>query len=153
MSLEVDILKDQGTPPRVPLGHATQEKNWLHEKTICRSSVYSLSSVTSDLREPSFFVLTALAAEPRYGYGVMQEVERLSQGRIRLRAGTLYAALDRLSGEGLIEVEREEVVDGRLRRYYRLTEAGGKVLAAESRRRMAVSKEALRRLRLAGGFA
>ncbi len=105
------------------------------------------------MREPSFFVLTALADGPRHGYGVIQEVERLSEGRTRLRAGTLYAAFDRLSAEGLIEVANEEVVDGRLRRYYRLTEPGRAALGVESRRRMTISKEALRRLRLSGGYA
>ena len=98
-------------------------------------------------------MLTALAGGPRHGYGVIQEVERLSGGRTRLRAGTLYAAFDRLSDEGLIEVEREEIVDGRLRRYYQLTESGNVTLGVESRRRVAISKEALRRLRLSGGFA
>jgi DNA-binding PadR family transcriptional regulator len=53
----------------------------------------------------------------------------------------------------LIEVANEEVVDGRLRRYYRLTESGRSVLSVESCRRMAISKEALRRLRLSGGYA
>lgn len=105
-----------------------------------------------ELREPTFLVLTALADGPSHGYGVIREVERLSEGRTRLRTGTLYAALDRLTYEGLIEQEGEEVVDGRLRRYYRLTEAGSVTLEAESRRRMTVSKEALRRLRLAGGY-
>lgn len=119
---------------------------------ICRLSVYH-ARVPSELREPTFLILTALAGGPRHGYGVIQEVERLSQGRTRLRAGTLYAALDRLGGEGFIEVDHEEVVDGRLRRYYRLTEAGGTALDVESRRRMVVSKEALRRLKLSGGFA
>ena len=109
--------------------------------------------MTPELREPTFFMLTALADEPRHGYGVIQEVERLSQGKTKLRAGTLYAALDRLGAEGLITVAGEEVVDGRLRRYYQLTEAGITTLAAESRRRVAISKEALRRLRLAGGYA
>jgi DNA-binding PadR family transcriptional regulator len=106
----------------------------------------------SEMREPTFFVLTALAGGPRHGYGVIQEVERLSGGRTRLRAGTLYTAFDRLSAQGLIEVEREEVVDGRLRRYYRLTESGDLTLGVESRRRMTISKEALRRLRLSGGY-
>jgi len=109
--------------------------------------------VTSELRGPSFFVLTALADGPRHGYGVIQEVERLSEGRTRLRAGTLYAAFDRLSAEGLIELANEELVDGRLRRNYRLTLSGRTVLSAESRRRMAISKEALRRLRLSEGSA
>jgi DNA-binding PadR family transcriptional regulator len=123
----------------------------------CCLDIYRLSAytvyVTSEMRGPSFLVLTALADGPRHGYGVIQEVERLSEGRTRLRAGTLYAAFDRLSAEGLIELAREEVVDGRLRRYYRLTEPGKAVLSTESRRRMAISKEALRRLRLTGGAA
>ncbi len=109
--------------------------------------------MASELREPTFLVLTALADGPRHGYGVMQEVERLSAGKTRLRAGTLYAAFDRLGDDGLIEMDGEEVIDGRLRRYYRLTETGGAVLEAESRRRVSISKEALRRLRLAGGYA
>src|SRR5271163_1133836 len=98
-------------------------------------------------------MLTALADGPRHGYGVMQEVERLSGGRTRLRAGTLYAALDRLVAQGVIHVASEEVVDGRLRRNYCLTESGSATLVVESRRRMAISKEAIRRVRLAGGFA
>ncbi len=60
------------------------------------------------LREPTFFILTALADQPRHGYGVMQAVAELSGGRLRLRAGTLYAALDRLTADGLLAVEREE---------------------------------------------
>ena len=109
--------------------------------------------MTAELREPTFLMLTALADKPRHGYGVMQEVERLSGGATRLRTGTLYAAFDRLAHEGLIAVASEEVVEGRLRRYYRLTEVGNMTLEVESRRRMSVSKEALRRLRLAGGYA
>ncbi|MGH8792416.1 MAG: PadR family transcriptional regulator [Stackebrandtia sp.] len=83
------------------------------------------------MREPTFHILTALADQPRYGYDVIQEVAKLSDGRVRLQAGTLYAALDRLGDEGLIEVQREEAVRGRLRRYYRLTCQGGHALAAE----------------------
>ncbi len=86
------------------------------------------------LREPTFLVLTALAASPQHGYAVIEDVARMTDGRVRLRAGTLYAALDRLRGEGLIEVDREEVVQSRLRRYYRLTGAGAQRLAAETSR-------------------
>ena len=46
-------------------------------------------------------------------------------------AGTLYAALDRLRSDGLIAADREEIVDGRLRRYYRLTDDGAAALADE----------------------
>ncbi|GAA3339708.1 PadR family transcriptional regulator [Amorphoplanes nipponensis] len=86
------------------------------------------------LREPTFLVLTALAAGPQHGYAVIEDVARMTDGRVRLRAGTLYAALDRLRTDGLIEVDREEVVQSRLRRYYRLTGVGEKRLAAESSR-------------------
>jgi len=114
----------------------------------------------TEVREPTFLILVALADGRRHGYGIIQDVERLSDGKTTLRPGTLYATLDRLSSEGLIEDAGDEIVDGRLRRYYRLTKSGSAVLEAESRQRIAVSKEALRRLkpasskpRLAGGFA
>ncbi|BCJ56889.1 hypothetical protein Jiend_03110 [Micromonospora endophytica] len=64
----------------------------------------------------------------------MQQVTKLSGGETRLLAATLYAALDRLTAEGLVEVDREEAVDGRLRRYYRLTSEGGAALTAETQR-------------------
>jgi DNA-binding PadR family transcriptional regulator len=80
------------------------------------------------LREPTFLILAALAPEPLHGYGIIQAVERLSAGRVRVRAGTLYTALDRLVRDGALAVDREEVVDGRLRRYYRITDAGLQVL-------------------------
>jgi DNA-binding PadR family transcriptional regulator len=86
------------------------------------------------LHEPTFLLLTALAEGPQHGYGIMTDIERLSGGRVRLKAGTLYAALDRVVTEGLAEADREEVVDGRLRRYYRLTPRGGDRLAAEATR-------------------
>ena len=108
--------------------------------------------MTDEVREPTFLVLVALADQRRHGYGIIQEVERISKGETTLRAGTLYAMLDRLTDDGLVEVEGEEVVDGRLRRYYQLTARGSTVLTEESRRRVATSKEALRRLRVAGGL-
>jgi DNA-binding PadR family transcriptional regulator len=86
------------------------------------------------MREPTFLVLTALAAEPQHGYAVIEDVRRITDGRVTLRAGTLYAVLDRLRGDGLIEVESEEVVQSRLRRYYRLTALGERRLADESAR-------------------
>jgi PadR family transcriptional regulator PadR len=90
--------------------------------------------VAMAMQEPTFFILTALAERPRHGYGVIQAVEELSGGRIRLRAGTLYAALDRLAADGLLTLDREEAVEGRLRRYYRLTGRGVAALAAEVER-------------------
>ena len=86
------------------------------------------------LQEPTFLILTALVEAPLHGYALLRRVEELSDGRVRLRAGTLYAALDRLVGEGLVAVEGEEVVDGRLRRYYVLSEVGHHALALEAHR-------------------
>ncbi len=83
------------------------------------------------MQEPTFLILTALADGAQHGYGIITDIEGISAGRIRMRAGTLYAALDRLRAEGLIAADREEVVDGRLRRYYRLTDDGAAALAAE----------------------
>jgi DNA-binding PadR family transcriptional regulator len=78
----------------------------------------------------------------------MTDVERMSGGRVKLRAGTLYAALDRVAAEGLVEADREEVVDGRLRRYYRLTPLGGDRLAAEVDRLQRNAAVAAKRLKL-----
>lgn len=86
------------------------------------------------VHEATFLILTALVDQPRHGYGVLQEVETLSDGRVRLRASTLYDALDRLAGDGLIEISGEETVGRRLRRFYRLTGQGRASLAAEAER-------------------
>jgi DNA-binding PadR family transcriptional regulator len=102
------------------------------------------------MQEPTFLILTSLAAGPQHGYGIMTDIAQISGGRVLLRAGTLYAALDRLSTEELLEVDREEIVDTRLRRYYRLTPAGRTRLAAETARLRANVAVAAQRLRLAG---
>src|SRR5437899_10894804 len=84
------------------------------------------------LRMPAFLVLTCLAAQPQHVYGVIEDVRRISDGSVRLHTGTLYAVLDRLREAGLIEVDREEIVASRLRRYYGLTGAGVARLASEA---------------------
>jgi DNA-binding PadR family transcriptional regulator len=99
------------------------------------------------LREPTFLILTALAARPQHGYGILRDVEEISDGWVRLRAGTLYTALDRMGTDGWVTVDREEVVDGRLRRYYRLTDQGAARLEAEVRRLRAHTHAAEQRLR------
>ena len=83
--------------------------------------VYAESMADKALQEPAFLVLTSLAGGPQHGYGLVEDVLRVSDGQVRLHTGTLYAILDRLREGGLIEVDREEIVDSRLRRYYRLT--------------------------------
>jgi hypothetical protein len=75
---------------------------------------------TRALQEATLLVLTALSRGSQHGYGIITEVREISGGRVRLRAGTLYTALERLRADGLIGVDREEIVASRLRRYYRL---------------------------------
>jgi DNA-binding PadR family transcriptional regulator len=110
------------------------------------------------MQEATYLILTALAAGSQHGYGIIADVARISDGRVRLLAGTLYTALDRLRADGLIVVDREEIVEGRLRRYYRLTPEGQQRLAEEAVRMHANATAALRRLRrlqpdLTGGLA
>lgn len=82
----------------------------------------------------AFQVLLALADDDRHGYAIIQEVELRTDGIIRLRTGTLYTLLQRLTDEALIEQSAPvEGTDPR-RRYYHLTELGRAVLAAEARR-------------------
>ncbi|MGW4027623.1 PadR family transcriptional regulator, partial [Streptomyces sp. NPDC005009] len=83
----------------------------------------------------------------RHGYALAQEVVEISQGRVRLRTGTLYGALERLQAEGLVEQFSEERVEGRLRRTYTLTSHGRQALADEVRRLTATAREATRRLK------
>jgi DNA-binding PadR family transcriptional regulator len=100
------------------------------------------------LREPTFLILTALATGPRHGYTIIAEVSALSGGRLELRPGTLYGALDRLSDDGLVELDAEKTVNGRRRRYYRLTDAGDAMLRAETARLRANAEAATARLRI-----
>ena len=88
----------------------------------------------------AFEILLALADGDRHGYFIMQEVERRSGGRVSLHPGTLYRALNRLHGEGLIEERPDtpagaaEEPHGERRRYYRITSFGRDVAAAEADR-------------------
>ncbi|HET9169504.1 MAG TPA: PadR family transcriptional regulator [Actinospica sp.] len=105
---------------------------------------------SSTRTEQVFLILTVLADQPRHGYGIVQEVAALTGGRTQLKVGTLYGALDRLSAEGLLTLDREEVESGRLRRYYRLTESGATALAEDAERMAAIARAATQRLRLRG---
>jgi DNA-binding PadR family transcriptional regulator len=81
------------------------------------------------MTETAFYMLLSLS-ETRHGYGIMQHVEELTAGRIRLGAGTVYGTLSRMEKDGLIgavqEVER--------RKLYRITPLGNELLKAEAGR-------------------
>ena len=98
------------------------------------------------LQEPTRLVLIALADAPRHGYAIIQEVLAISEGRTQLRTGTLYTALDRLLQQGHIRVDSEEVVAGRLRRTYALTDQGRELLLLETQHLRATLHETERRL-------
>src|SRR3712207_1689375 len=89
---------------------------------------------TDEMREPRFLLLAALAGGRQHGYSLLRAVAMLSRGRVRLRPGSLYGALDRLTREGLVEGAGTEVVEGRHRRYYELTEAGVQALTIHAQR-------------------
>jgi DNA-binding PadR family transcriptional regulator len=105
---------------------------------------------SSTRTEQVFLILTALADQPRHGYGIAQEVAQLSDGRTQLKVGTLYGALERLTDEGLLEPDHDEVDSGRLRRYYRLTDQGVAALAEDTQRIAANAKAAVQRLQARG---
>lgn len=75
---------------------------------------------TRALQEATLLVLAALAYGSQHGPGIIADVQRISGGRVKLRVGTLYTALDRLCADGLVAVDREEIVASRPRRFYRL---------------------------------
>lgn len=113
---------------------------------IYRTSYYVGRMTTQEMREPTFFVLASLANGRKHGYGIIKDAEELSDGRVRLRVGTLYAALDRLQTEGLVSTAGDEVVAGRLRRYFELTDRGAESLMAEAERQAANAERARERL-------
>jgi PadR family transcriptional regulator len=89
--------------------------------------------------EQALFILASLARGELHGYAIAQDAEELSEGRVRLTAGTLYGALNRLTADGLVTQSREDVVDGRRRRYYRVTAAGRTALAEETARLQSIA--------------
>ena len=82
-------------------------------------------------------ILLALAEEEGHGYAIMRAVRERSEGRIRLETGPLYRQLKRLLDDGLVEESDRRPAadrDDQRRRYYRLTQLGRDVAAAEARR-------------------
>ena len=76
-------------------------------------------------------LLSLLQKQPMYGYQIIKELDRRSQGYFRFREGTLYPALHRLESIGLIRGVWESHASGKKRRYYSLTEKGVQWLEAK----------------------
>lgn len=104
------------------------------------------------LSTPVLHVLLALGQDALHGYGILEAIEAKTGGRASILPGTLYATMNRMLDDGLIrEVDRPEGADAR-RKYYRITELGRRVVAAESAR-LEVLLDLARRESLAGPAA
>jgi DNA-binding PadR family transcriptional regulator len=87
-------------------------------------------------------ILLAVADQDRHGYAIMQEVERITDGAVRMGPGTLYGTIKRMLSAGLIEETDERPDTGTTdfqrnderRRYYRATPLGRRVLEEETAR-------------------
>lgn len=87
------------------------------------------------LTEVAFEILLSLAEAERHGYDLMKDIERRTDGRLRLHPGTLYRALARLIDDGLVEQRNgESALSDERRRPVRMTRLGAKVARAESER-------------------
>ncbi|HTM24918.1 MAG TPA: helix-turn-helix transcriptional regulator [Vicinamibacterales bacterium] len=84
-----------------------------------------------------FHVLLSLSDADRHGYAILKEVAERTDGAVTLSTGTLYGLIKRALAEGLIVESRRRPradQDDERRRYYRLTDFGRQVVAAEARR-------------------
>ena len=78
------------------------------------------------MTESAFYILFCLR-EKNHGYGVVQRVEKLTDGAIKLAPGTMYGSLSKMEKDGVIRFVREEDK----RKVYRITDLGEEVLALE----------------------
>lgn len=93
-------------------------------------------SPTQPMRPIEFLVLAVLSEQTRHGYGIVQEINRRTRGRVEVKPGNLYRVIDRLMQRGLVdEDERRPAkdLDNQRRRYYTITESGGRALTEEAR--------------------
>jgi DNA-binding PadR family transcriptional regulator len=99
------------------------------------------------LSPATLHILLSLAGEELHGYGIMQEVQRQSDGQYKLGPGTLYDNLQKLIERRLVEeLGHRPGDDDPRRRYYRLSSLGRGVLAAEISRLDSVVREGKLRL-------
>lgn len=88
-----------------------------------------IKKVYVPMTETGFYILLCLLEES-HGYGIVQKVETLTGGEIRLSPGTLYGSLSKMEKDGLIQFLREE----EKRKIYRITDLGKQVLGLEMKR-------------------
>lgn len=81
------------------------------------------------MTETAFYILFCLR-KPNHGYGIVQTVEKLTEGEIKLAPGTMYGSLSKMEKDGVIKFVREE----EKRKIYVITELGNEVLSTELKR-------------------
>ena len=108
---------------------------------------YVMRYISERSTDPGLLVLSSLAEGPKHGYAITRDVEQLSG--VKLGPGTLYGALSRLEGKGLIEALPAED----RRRPYRLTSLGAATLRAHLDAQRRVAELGLRRLTAGWGSA
>ena len=81
------------------------------------------------MTETGFYILLCLQ-EPNHGYGIVQRVEQMTEGEIRLSPGTMYGSLSKMEKDGVIRFVREE----EKRKIYQITTLGNEVLQLELKR-------------------
>jgi DNA-binding PadR family transcriptional regulator len=104
-------------------------------------------ATSKPLTEPVLLILMSLAEKPRHGYALIQDIEALSHGRVRLSTGTLYGALRRLLEDTWIE-RFDQADTSREKQAYRLTPAGRKQLRLELDRMKQLTRAATARLKI-----
>lgn len=88
-----------------------------------------IKKVYVPMTETAFFILLCLR-QPNHGYGIVQTVERMTEGAIKLTPGTMYGSLSKMEKDGVIRFVREEDK----RKIYQITDLGSEVLQLELKR-------------------
>jgi PadR family transcriptional regulator, regulatory protein PadR len=86
------------------------------------------------LTETSYFVLASLVDGPKHGYAIVKAASELSGGVLAIPVATVYFTLDKLAALGFIEQTHEEIVDGRARRVFAITDPGSGAVEVETQR-------------------
>src|SRR5688572_10759747 len=145
------IVRCRLAKPRCRLGtardrrHCVSGARWLCRHLTDYGDYRHNGGVVADPDVESFLplpasvmhIVVALASGDKHGYAIMRDVAELSGGTVRIGSGTLYGAIGRMLNQGLIEEAEQRpdpMLDDERRRYYRLTDLGHRVGAAEHRR-------------------
>ena len=103
------------------------------------------------MREATYYTLAVLLDGPSHGYAVLERVKEMTGGKVSLTTGTLYGTLDRLVDEGLIQRAGSEIVRGRARQYFEITDEGSGAVQLEAERLAQAAKAVQKVIRARAG--